>query len=382
MKIPHFDIIIVGAGPAGATFVKAMQYLPYSLAVIDKAIFPRDKACGDAIPGRAVKVWESITKTDNKSLHQLADKHLIKGSTVFAPNGQSLTIHYKGIGYTSPRKTFDHFLYQTAYQNTKATFLEGETIKSCSIKEDKATVTLDNSKQLTSKLIIGCDGSHSIVAKQLTSRKVDRAHHCGAVRAYFKNLRGIEDHIMTVFLLKDFLPGYFWIFPLGNNLYNVGFGMLSKDISQKKINLRQALKEIIQATPQLKSIFINSQQIGEVLGFSLPLGSRRLAISGNRFMLTGDAASLIDPATGEGIGNAMLSAQLAAEQAKKCFIQNNFSANFLKEYDQKVYAKLGRELRQKYWIQKLLKDRTWLINLTIGQAANNPLFKRFVQKLI
>jgi menaquinone-9 beta-reductase len=98
-------------------------------------------------------------------------------------------------------------------------------------------------------------------------------------------------------------------------------------------------------------------------------------------MLAGDAASLIDPATGEGIGNAMLSARIAAEVAAKCLEADNFSASFLKQYDRTVYGKLWPELRNKYLIQRLLKDRAWLIDLLVGQVANSPILQNITKRI-
>ena len=88
---------------------------------------------------------------------------------------------------------------------------------------------------------------------------------------------------------------------------NVGIGMLSSHISQKKINLKVVLQKLIETHPQLKDRFINAKALESIKGFGLPLGSKKRRLSGDRYVLTGDAASLIDPFSGEGIGNAIRS---------------------------------------------------------------------------
>ncbi|GJM31509.1 MAG: hypothetical protein DHS20C18_05100 [Saprospiraceae bacterium] len=378
-----FDLIVIGAGPAGSTLVSYLKASGYSIAVIDKSTFPRDKVCGDAIPGRAVRILEAISPETQHRFAQFQAKRQTKGGTAFAPKGAAFSLYFKTRGYISKRIDFDYFLYQEARLNTDATYFLEENVQSIKMEEEQVRVQLKGQeKPLTGKLILGCDGANSIVARKLAGRTVDAAHHCGAVRAYFKNVC-LEDNFMMEFhLLKGYLPGYFWIFPLENDLYNVGFGMLSKEISARKINLRESLQGIIKQVPTLRKAFNNAEQIGDIEGFGLPLGSVKRSISGHRFMLCGDAASLIDPATGEGIGNALLSARLAVEQIQLCFNADRFDAKFMKTYDRKVYEKLWKELKGKYLIQRLLKDRSWLLDWSIRLAANFPILGRVVGKFI
>lgn len=123
---------------------------------------------------------------------------------------------------------------------------------------------------------------------------------------------------MEIHLLKGYMPGYFWIFPLPDNTYNTGFGMVTSAIKEKKINLRKTLLNIIHSDKQIQKRFTNAVALETPIGYGLPTGSRKVPISGERFLLAGDAASLIDPATGEGIGNAMLSGIIAGKHAVMC----------------------------------------------------------------
>jgi flavin-dependent dehydrogenase len=113
-----------------------------------------------------------------------------------------------------------------------------------------------------------------------------------------------SENYIELHFLKDFLPGYLWIFPLPNGLCNVGAGILSSHASRNHINLRDRLMRAIRNHPDLSSRFTNAEMIGKVEGWGLPLGSKRRRLSGDNFLLTGDAASLIDPFTGEGISNS------------------------------------------------------------------------------
>ncbi len=382
MMCRQFDLIVVGAGPAGSTLVALLKNSGLSIAVIDKSTFPRDKVCGDAIPGRAVRILERISPETKQRFAQFQEKRRSKGGTAISPQGHQLSLYFKTRGYISRRQDFDHFLYQEARRNEKATFFTGVKIDSIVVKEGGVEVWIKGqTAPLSASMIVGCDGANSVVARQLTQREVEPEHHCGAVRAYCSGVKLEDDHMMEFHFLKGYLPGYFWIFPLEGDLYNVGFGMLSADISKNKINLRESLKEIIHTSPKVKAAFANATLVSDIQGFGLPLGSRKRSISGSRFLLCGDAASLIDPATGEGIGNALLSAELAAIQCRKCFDENRFDAAFLKVYEEQVYAKLWRELNTKYQIQRFFKDRSWLLDWSIRLATDNPLLRKVISKI-
>lgn len=376
-----FDVIISGAGPAGTACALTLKESGLKVAVFEKHSFPRDKVCGDAVPTMARKVLQSLSPAYLEALENFPEKMKVKGCRVVAPNLEYCDIFFKLGGYTSARLDFDNFMYELAEKNSNAKFFLQEAVTELIKGSDFMEIYTTRNRSFRAKLVIGCDGAHSVINKKLTNTKMHPMHHSGAVRAYYKNIAGAEPGMMEIHFLKDFLPGYFWIFPLNNQMANVGFGVLTQTASDKKMNLRTSLEEIVNNTPVLKDRFKNATRIGEITGFGLPLGSRKITVSGNRFMLTGDAASLIDPATGEGIGNAMLSGKLAALKAIECFKTGNFSASFLKSYDEAIYGKLWKDLRNKYYIQRIINNRQWMVNFFIYLANNNSLFRKMMLKL-
>ncbi|NJC24539.1 NAD(P)/FAD-dependent oxidoreductase [Neolewinella antarctica] len=375
----EFDIIVIGAGPGGSTFVRALRDSSLRIALIDKDEFPRDKICGDAIPGTAVSVGRRLDPDFWRGLPSL---NRINGITVQSPSGISAGASYVTEGYTCTRLNFDDYLVKAALTNPRLTTFFGTRVKKILWEKGQTTVELPGGATLTAPMVVGADGAHSVVARACTETSMDRGHHAAAVRAYYRGVSGLDEDRLAAYLLTDFLPGYFWIFPLGGDLYNVGFGMLSRHVSESKIDLRTALDRIVRESPLAATHFAGAEQVSKNEGFGLPLGSRVVPRSGHGFVLLGDAAGLVDPASGEGIGNAMISAEIAADVVRSGFQESRLDAAFLKEYDRRVQKRLGLGFKLKYWGQLLTADRPWLLDGAIKLVAKNKLALWAITKLV
>lgn len=377
MITSNYDIIIKGAGPAGCAAALALKDAGLKVALLDKSFFPRDKTCGDAIPGRAIKTLKNISPASAASFQQFPHKcHTTK--TGFHYKGKHLEFNWYGEAYTCARMDFDNFLFEQVQALTNTDIYCGFKTEALSITDNEVSITDKEGKyRLTAKLLIGADGAHSETAKQLAKRVVDKKHHIGSVRAYYSNVSGTVPFKTEAYFDKRFLPSYLWIFPLPDNKANVGFGMLSSEIIKRNINLKKMFYDFIEANPDLAARFKDASQISSLDGFGLPIGSRRVTVSGNRYMLVGDAASLIDPITGDGIGNAMLSGKLAAEQALKCFEANDFSDLYMSQYEKVLYNTLGSELKLHHRIQQLLFKMPVLLDVIFAAGNNRVLNKLF-----
>ncbi|MEZ4774740.1 MAG: NAD(P)/FAD-dependent oxidoreductase [Bacteroidia bacterium] len=372
-----YDIVIVGAGPGGATCALALAGKGLKVAVVDKATFPRDKICGDALSGKVLSVLKYLSPQTLEKLHQFPPKIGSWGIRFVAPNAKILDIPFKHVktassdfapGYIARRMDFDDFLFRQIPSETAV--FQHYPISSIS-HEAEGFLLKSGENTLRAKMVIGADGAHSIVTKSLGNIPVEKKHYSAGIRSYYRGVTGFHpENFIELHYIHDLLPGYFWIFPLPDGQANVGLGMLSSDVKKYRVNLKEKLQTIITTHPEISRRFTHATPIGEVKGFGLPLGSKKRKISGERFMLTGDAASLIDPFSGEGIGNAMLSGKIAAAHAVKCFETGNFSAQFMEGYDDAVYAKIWSELKLSHNMQKLV-NFPWLFNFIAKKANSN-----------
>ncbi|MBA4057939.1 MAG: geranylgeranyl reductase, partial [Marivirga sp.] len=308
MQEKEFDVLIVGSGPAGAVTAMELGKAGLSVAILDKATFPRDKTCGDALSVDVVNQLSILSENLASSFDKFPGKVSSYGVKIFSPDNKHVDIPFKHdgdkkCGYICKRFDFDNLLVQQLKE-----FSSVKAISSCTVQRietsEKHNLIHTPEGVFKASIVIGADGAQSIVSKSLGTYKPDRKHYSGGLRIYYEGVsRFHEDHFIELYFFRQILPGYLWIFPLPDNKANVGIGMLSSEISKKKINLTKTLKELLANHPLLKERFADAKPIETVKGYGLPLGSLKRKISGERFLLVGDAASLIDPFTGEGIGN-------------------------------------------------------------------------------
>ncbi len=376
------DVCIIGAGPGGAAAALRLAQLGIPSVLIDKAQFPRDKVCGDGMTGRTVAILNRIDPEIINTLEKLPIQTDSWGVTFLMDNKREFPIPFrknykKGEDnipcFVSKRIHFDNHLINMVKKQPLVQLFEGVSIEKHAFTEGVGWTVSDKKEtfQVRAKILIVASGPLSPFMRHVANIKVDPKHNAGAVRAYYKNVTGChEDKFIELHFLKDYLPGYFWIFPLPNGEANVGFGMLSESISKRKVNLEKSLLDILQNRPGIKERFMNAELDGKIVGFPLPLGSKRHQLSGDGYMLVGDSASLVDPFTGEGIGNAVYSGFVAADQVEKCLQAQNFSKAFLADYDVRIWRVMGPELNLNYRLQRISKYPA-IFNFVLWVASRN-----------
>ncbi len=366
-----YDIIVVGAGPSGSSCATFLGRRGVKTLLLDKASFPREKTCGDGITGKAIRVARELgMESDIES----AQHQKITGLITSSPSGAVLDIKTMEDGkmmYVSKRKIFDNILFQEAKKNcdTEENFEMADLI----IEDGKVAGVRGadkggKEKTFRAKVVVGADGANSTVARKLGLSRFETDKSLVAVRAYYEGVETTDDRIEFHFL-EELLPGYFWIFPAGNGEANVGVAVVAGDVPKRKLNLKDKLEEII-GKSRLSTRFKNAKRISEIKGWNLPTGAQKRKRAGDGFILVGDAASLIDPFTGEGIGNALTSGKLAADVICDAILKNDFSYNALKAYEDKINDALGGGFKSSYNFQKFGRNAT-LFNAMVEELSED-----------
>lgn len=377
-----FDLIIIGAGPAGCSCALGLRSSGLKIALLERAVFPRDKICGDALSVDVINQLHLLSPQLQETFEKFPGKISSSGVRIFSPANEGIDIPFihKGVnknGYICSRLDFDNLLSQKVKEQNSVYFRENCVVENINVQKSGVLVRTAEG-DYEGKVVIGADGAHSIVKKLLPAHAIERKHHSAGLRQYFEGITSFHsDGYIELYFLKDILPGYLWIFPMQENKANVGIGMLSSVVSKKRINLRELMQRMLTTHPLLKHRFERARPIETAKGHSLPLGSKKRVISGERILLLGDAAGLIDPFTGEGIGNAIRSGRIAANHLINCFHKENFSAAFNHLYDEEVYSRMWKELHLSYKLQQLCKY-PWLFNYIVKKAARNKYWHQFL----
>lgn len=388
----QIPIIIIGAGPAGssASIFLTKDNIPH--IILEKSSFPRDKICGDACSGKTTEVLRKANPDWLQEIVSGTDKfNPCDGIDFIAPNGKKLSVPFRLTkrkdneitGFTSPRLVFDNYLFSKAQISNVATIFQN--VKGIQITKlpnggFEVSAHIDNSyKTFHTSLIIAADGDKSATTKALLGNDLPLQSDCVGIRAYYTNVKGLsEDNFIELHFMNEFLPGYFWIFPMPNGRVNVGAGMLTKYVKKNKVNLRERMLAAMEKHPVLKERFKDAQLEGKILGWGLPMATTQRSISGNHYLLTGDAAGLIDPFSGEGIGNAMYSGMLAAWACKKAMEAKDYSSAFLKtNYDDAVYRYFGAEFKISTAMQKLC-NYPFLFNMVVNKSQKSESLRKTI----
>ena len=375
-KSNSYDIIIVGGGPAGSSAALYAEKLGLKTIILEKSFFPKDKICGDALSGKSVRYMRELGIL--KEVSSL-EGSTIKTITFGSPNHKQFDLHLKNKynkgtikeGYVIKRYIFDNFLFQKAKEITKTK----EGFKVTDILYDNknnaiGVVGLFNKQKekIYAPIILGCDGANSKIARKLGLGNNLEKNTAIAIRCYYKNVKGLKNQIELHFV-DEVLPGYFWLFPTGNNIANIGIGLSKEQAKKDTRKLSTILDDVINSN-FFKKRFENAEKLEEPKGWSLPLGRKKRPNHGNGYMLLGDAAGLIDPFTGEGIGNAMASAKIAINVANGCLKKGDFSKNSTSDYNKLLWNELGPELTTSTKLQDLAKYKI-LLNFIMGKASKN-----------
>jgi geranylgeranyl reductase family protein len=316
------DVIVVGAGPAGATLAYELAKRGVGVLVLEKEKLPRYKCCAGGVTSKAAKLLDfDISEVVEDVIHEL--------SFTFNLGSPYLGQHSQPLIYTVMRDVFDYFLVEKA-QQVGAVLMDGQKVTQVQVSADWIEVsTADNI--FRSRLVVGADGAYSVVAREL-----------GMGRS-IEHVAGIEAEIVVpeeelakwesrVHIDLGCIPGgYAWVFPKRDHL-SVGVGCLAS--KARYLNRRHQ--------KFLNSLSMGNYTIARSSSHLIPTRTKGRLVWQDKALLLGDAAGLADPLTGEGIYNAIQSAQLAAQVIENSLAHGKVK---LEDYQEAVDEKIMSELR-------------------------------------
>lgn len=370
-----YDVIICGGGPAGSTCAMTFKGTDARVLVVEKSVFPREKVCGDGLAPYIPKILNRISPSYKEAFEAFPHKSAITKIYLRSYNGNNIEVDLNEHFYISTRYNFDTFLYEQANGLPNVAYATNQKIKGVEVHPDYAEVHTD-SGSYTAKLVIGCDGATSMVRRSLSDFNIKNERKWATVRAYYSGVTATDQERFEVYYSKKYPSGYFWLFPSEGGLVNIGFGTFSHLVSEKKLDVKKLMLDIIDEIPDLKKRFENAVLEGDIKGWSIPVDFGGSVFSGERFMLCGDAASLPDPATGEGIGPAMASGRIAGFYAIACLAKNDFSKAFMKGYDDEIEKKFGSLIRKRRRLEKAYSKNTWVLDSFVTLVKSSKFIRQ------
>ncbi|NJN53731.1 MAG: NAD(P)/FAD-dependent oxidoreductase [Anaerolineae bacterium] len=344
------------------------------MLLLDRSDFPRDKTCGDAVPAGAIeRMLHYGMKEKVDTAVSRGEFHPIKGLTIASPRAYEIHAplekgHEGYDSYVAPRMFFDHVIQRHAIDSgaefcvaqAKEPLVEDGKVVGVRVQSNGTAV------DLRAKLVVGADGVTSAIARRLRPKTEQHqdTHRAVALRAYVEDLEEIPNEV-EFYLYKDILPGYAWVFPLGGDRANIGLGMRLDQFRKHKHNLENMLKYFLQM-PAIKPRLKRGGQLRDIATWQLNFGSQAdMHHVFDGALLVGDAAGFINPITGGGIHNSIISAELAAQVAHDALADGDTSYERMKIYEQLCHDELWEGMQTSYKMQKWFNHFPFLVDILV-----------------
>lgn len=357
---------MVGAGPAGAATAMFAARAGLDVLLLDRRAFPRDKICGDAIARKSLSIVHELAI---HGVDQLVHEP-IANAAVISPRGHRIDLNLATRDEPHPhmvcrREVFDDHLVRAArsrldvWENAPVTALVRDHghVRGVVCRRDGVD------HEVPADVVVGADGFNSVVARELGLYRHDSSRWFVATRGYYRGL-DIAANTVEIHFLKETLPGFLWMFPAGDGITNVGLGLIHRDLKRRRLKLRDVHESVLRL-PRFRARFASTERTGAVHGWNLPTPDFSRVLAGDGFLLAGDAAGLVDPFSGEGIGNALVSGRVAAQTIHEHLRDRRRLSDYPARLRDAIDAS---EINLHYRIRSLARHER-LVDLLVGRAA-------------
>ena len=394
MPVTEADVIVVGAGPAGSSTAIHLARRGLNVVLLEKSVFPRDKVCGDGLTPRATRQLIRLgidTSEANGWLHN-------KGLRIYGGRVQPFEMpwpelaDFPNYGLVRPRADFDDLLAKQAVA-AGAQMLENTNVTEAILDERSGRIVgvrAKDGRELRAPLVVAADGNSARLAISMGLNKRDDRPMGVAVRTYYTSPRHDDDYLESWLELWDgtpgesnLLPGYGWIFGMGDGTCNVGLGMLNTSSAFGKTDYKALLKAWLDNTPEEWG-FRDANMTMPVKGAALPMAFNRQPAYTRGLVLVGDSAGMVNPFNGEGIAYAMEAGEMAADAIAEAHYRGVGTAaaeKALNGYPTQLKAAFGGYYRLGTVFVKLIGNPK-IMHLCTTYGLPRKTLMRFVHKLL
>ena len=381
------DVLVVGAGPSGSACAHWLAEAGYDVLLVEKKRFPREKTCGDGLTPRAVKQLDDMGLAD-----RLAGHHRFVGLRSIA-FGRTLDLEWPAVpgfpthGYVVTRHDLDAMVAERAEKSGAELWQGAEAVAPIvdrGLVRGALVARKDGAdpEPVRARYLVVADGANSRFGRSIgTSR--DRSYPQGmAIRGYYASPRHdepwIESHLDVRDANGNVLPGYGWIFPVGDGRVNVGVGLLSTFNQWKQVNTTKLMDAFVDWAPESWGIS-PATSCGPATGGRLPMGLSVGPHAGPTYLVVGDAAGAINPFNGEGIAYAYETGRMAAEAVTLALDADDGLA--LSSYDERLVAEYGLYFKVARAFVRII-GRPELMRALVGTGMHSRTLMEWVLRIM
>lgn len=379
-----YDVVVVGAGPGGATTAHYLARAGLDVLLLDKADFPRDKTCGDALTPRALRALDEMGISD--PVLQAGTRH--SRVDFFSPRQQVVPAHVRSRDgqydfiQVVPRLILDNLLLQHAIASG-AHFEPRVRVVQVAREGEGVVVTGERGKQRPTYrarvAVIATGASPALLLRMGLLKQTPNVILCS--RAYYDGIADPEAAIQCRFDSVP-MPGYGWIFPLSPTRANVGIGIFRYGLPRLWMpeTARKAFDAFV-ASPAVRQVLGDARPDGPIKGFPIRVDFARAPTYGDRVLLVGEAAGLVNPVTGEGIDYAIESGKIAADHLAIMFATGDFAPQRLHAYDAQLRGMYQRLFVLSDWL-RLFYANHLIVNRALRVAGREQRLRDLYMDII